>query len=70
MKLTSRETLVLQHLANGLSSREVAKKLGISYYTVKSHRVRIKRRLGATTFAHAVAIALDEKLIKGDSWTR
>jgi len=69
MRLTHRETQVLQHLANGLSSREVAQKLGISYYTIKQHRVRIKQRLGATTFAHAIMIARDEHIIEGDEWT-
>ena len=70
MKLTLREQQVLQHLANGLSTREVAKKLGISYSTTKQHRVRIKQRLGATTFAHAITIARDEHLIEGDpQWT-
>jgi DNA-binding CsgD family transcriptional regulator len=69
VKLSKRETQVLQHLANGLSSRDVATKLGISYFTVKHHRVRIKQRLGATTFAHAITIARDEHLIEGDPWT-
>ena len=68
MRLTTRETQVLQHLANGLSSREVAKKLGISYHTVKSHRKSIQQRLGAITFVHAISIAMAEKLIEGDSW--
>ena len=68
MKLTLREQQVLQHLAAGLSSREVATKLGISYNTVKHHRVRIKQRLGATTFAHAISIARDEHLIEGEEW--
>ena len=70
MKLTSREVQVLQHLAQGMSSREVAKKLGVSYYTIKQHRSRIKQRLGALSFAHAIMIARDEHIIEGDSWTR
>jgi DNA-binding CsgD family transcriptional regulator len=69
MKLTKREVQVLQHLADGLSSREVAKRLGISYFTVKRHRVKIRQRLGATNLVHAVAIALEEHLIEGEPWT-
>lgn len=70
MDLTKRETQILQHLADGYSTKEVAKKLGISYFTVKNHRGRIRRRLGARTFAQAIAIALDEHIIEGDApWT-
>ena len=70
MDLTKRETQILQHFANGDSTREVAKRLGISYFTVKQHRVRIRHRLGAKTFAQAIAIALDEDIIEGtDAWT-
>ena len=70
MRLTRREIQVLRHLADGMSSREVAKRLGISYFTVKQHRVRIKQRLGATTFVHAIMIARDEHILEGDQWTR
>ena len=69
MSLTWRETQVLQHLANGHSTREVADKLGISYFTVKAYRVKIMHRLGAKTLAHAINIALNEQLIEGDPWT-
>ena len=69
MKLTKRELQVLRHLADGMSSRQVAKRLGISYYTVKRHRVKILHRLGATSFPHAITIARDEHILKGDPWT-
>ena len=66
--MTWRETQVLQHLANGHSTREVAEKLRLSYYTVKHYRGSIIRRLGAKTLAHAINIALSEKIIRGDPW--
>ena len=69
MKLTKRELQVLRHLADGMSSRQVAARLGISYYTVKRYRVKILRRLGATSFPHAITIARDEHILRGDPWT-
>ena len=68
MNLTWRETQVLQHLANGHSTREVAHKLGISYFTVKAYRGKIIHHLGAKTLVHAINIALSEKLIEGEPW--
>ena len=68
MSLTWRETQVLQHLANGHSTREVAEKLRLNYFTVKHYRGSIIRHLGAKTLAHAINIALSEQLIEGDPW--
>ena len=68
MSLTRNEKQVRQYLANGFSTREVARKLGLSYYTVKAYRVKIMRSLGAKTMAHAINIALNLKLMRGDSW--
>jgi diguanylate cyclase (GGDEF)-like protein len=43
--LTDRERLVLGHLANRRTDREVASRMGISVGTVRSHKARIRRKL-------------------------
>jgi len=43
--LTSREREVLQHLAAGMGSREIAASLDISVCTVNRHRYNIKKKL-------------------------
>jgi DNA-binding NarL/FixJ family response regulator len=61
--LTAREREILQHLADGMSNADVAKKLFISQETVKSHVRHILAKLEADTRTQAVAIALRESII-------
>lgn len=49
--LSSREAEVLEQVANGLSSKEIAAVLGISWRTVDDHRARILQKLGARNTA-------------------
>jgi two-component system, NarL family, response regulator DegU len=56
--LTRREVEVLQMLANGASSGDVAKKLFISGKTVKNHLAHIYSKLGAASRTQAVAKAV------------
>ena len=56
-RLTGREREILVLLAEGLSNRAVAERLGITERTVKFHVGEILARLGATNRAQAVAIA-------------
>ena len=56
-RLTGREREILALLAEGLSNRAVAERLGIAERTVKFHVGEILARLGATNRAQAVAIA-------------
>jgi two-component system, NarL family, response regulator DegU len=56
--LTRREVEVLQMLANGASSNDVAKKLFISGKTVKNHLAHIYSKLGAASRTQAVAKAV------------
>jgi LuxR family maltose regulon positive regulatory protein len=55
--LTDRELEVLQHLAGGLSNREIAQRLFISLPTVKSHARNIYGKLGVSGRKQAVARA-------------
>jgi two-component system response regulator DegU len=56
--LSAREVQILQHIASGSSTKQVARDLGISANTVKTHLERIFDKLGANDRAQAVAIAL------------
>jgi DNA-binding NarL/FixJ family response regulator len=54
--VTTRELEVLDLLLSGLSNKEVAGKLGISFKTVQSHRQRIMDKLGARSPMHLAEI--------------
>jgi DNA-binding NarL/FixJ family response regulator len=56
--LSAREVQVLALAADGLSNPEIARELGLSALTVKSHLARMTRRLGARDRAHLVLLAL------------
>jgi DNA-binding NarL/FixJ family response regulator len=44
--LSQRERTVLQHIAAGLSSKEIAAKLGLSRYTVNNFRSKLSKKTG------------------------
>ncbi|MFB6260806.1 MAG: response regulator transcription factor, partial [Thiohalorhabdaceae bacterium] len=51
-----REREVLSKLAEGLTNKEVARKMGLSPRTVEEHRSRIMEKLGVRSFAEFVPI--------------
>ncbi len=61
-ELTPRERMILRHIAEGLSSKEIAKKLGISVHTVLNHRSRVMQKTGLHRVAqlslHAAQLGL------------
>ncbi len=59
--LTPRELEVLHHLADGLDSTEIARKLKISLRTVEGYRSSIKQRTGAKTLAQLVRLAMESE---------
>ncbi len=61
--LTSREREVLQLLAEGKSSKEVAVVLGISLQTVDTHRSKIMHKLDLHSIAELVHYAVRHKII-------
>jgi two-component system response regulator DevR len=61
--LTVREKEVLRHMADGLSSRAVAAKLGISYTTVRTHIRSIGSKLGVHSKLEAIVKARELGLI-------
>jgi DNA-binding CsgD family transcriptional regulator len=62
--LSKREREILQKIANGATTKEVAAELGISPHTVKTHLERIFEKLGANDRAQAVAIAIRTGLVQ------
>ncbi|HWB73232.1 MAG TPA: response regulator transcription factor [Egibacteraceae bacterium] len=62
--LSKREQEVLEHLARGKSTREIAESLGLGDETVKSHLSRIYQKLKATDRVQAVVIAMRHGLVR------
>jgi DNA-binding NarL/FixJ family response regulator len=60
--LSRREKEILQKVAYGATTKEVAHDLGISPHTVKTHLERIFEKLGANDRAQAVAIAISSSI--------
>jgi two-component system NarL family response regulator len=66
---TARELEVLQHVANGLGNKGIAKAIGRSTETVKAHLESVFRKLDAKDRAHAVTIAFHRGFIHLDEDT-
>lgn len=62
-KLSAREKEVFPLLADGLSPREIGKRLYISPKTVESHKYNIMDKLGVTSIANLTKIAIKKNLI-------
>ena len=58
--LTERERGVLAQVVKGLSSKEIAKVLGISYRTVELHRSHIKEKLRVHSLAELAHLVVDQ----------
>jgi DNA-binding NarL/FixJ family response regulator len=56
--LSGRQTEILQMIADGLSTKQVARELGITQKTVHNHLNAIYRRLDAQSLTHAVLSAV------------
>jgi two-component system NarL family response regulator len=69
VELTERELEILQWIADGLSNKEVARKLSLSLYTVKNHVSNIISKLKATDRKDAVRRALDAQAISSNCAT-
>jgi PAS domain S-box-containing protein len=62
--LTRREVQVLELVADGKSTKEVAGLLGISYKTADSHRSRIMEKLGVHETASLVRYAIRQGIVQ------
>jgi len=63
-RLTSREREVVQLLAEGKSSKEVAVALGISVKTAETHRANIMRKLELHSVSEVVRYAIKNQIIE------
>ncbi|WP_318454942.1 response regulator transcription factor [Photobacterium leiognathi] len=61
--LSRREEGILKHVAQGLSSKQIAKALDISYRTVETHRQNIKHKLDLHSTAELAKYALEKGLV-------
>lgn len=59
--LTPREAQILDAIADGLTNKAIARRLGISLHTVKFHLESVFRKLEARTRTEAVARALERR---------
>ena len=63
IQLTQRESEVLRQMANGLTNKEIAKMLKISYETVKEHVQHVLRKIGVKDRTQAAVWAVRNKLV-------
>jgi NarL family two-component system response regulator LiaR len=62
--LTRREKEILALMIDGLSNKEIAKKLVVSSYAIKFHVSNILNKLGVYSRSGAVSLALKQNLVK------
>jgi DNA-binding NarL/FixJ family response regulator len=63
-RLTSRESEVVQLLAEGRSNKEVAETLGISVKTAEAHRSNVMRKLDVHSIGELVRYAVRNKMVE------
>jgi DNA-binding NarL/FixJ family response regulator len=61
--LTPREGEVLRQLASGLTNKEIAQRLHVSYETVKEHVQHILQKIGVSDRTQAAAWAVRRQLV-------
>lgn len=62
-RITKREQQILQAIAQGFTSAEIAEKLFISIVTVETHRRNLLQKFGAKNMIELVRIATENNLI-------
>jgi DNA-binding NarL/FixJ family response regulator len=69
VRLTDREKAVLRAVAEGLSSKQISVRLGLSHHTVVNHRTRLAKKIRVRGVAqlsrYAVQIGLLESEVEG-----
>ncbi|MDR5857140.1 response regulator transcription factor [Caballeronia sp. LZ062] len=60
-RLTPRERDILDALAQGLSSKQIATQHGLSVRTVETHRLNLKRKLGIDGQAELIKFAVENR---------
>ncbi len=65
-EITPREKEVLELVAQGFSTKQIADKLGISIRTVESHRINMLKKLNVSNTAELIRKSIQLKLIESD----
>jgi two-component system, NarL family, response regulator NreC len=63
-RITDREREIVQLLAEGKTSKEIATMLGISVRTVETHRAAIMKKLGLKSFSELIRYAVRNKIVE------
>jgi len=63
-RITDREREIVQLLAEGKTSKEVAAVLGISARTVETHRAAITKKLGLKSFSELIRYAIRNNIVE------
>lgn len=66
-RVTAREAQILSWVREGMNNQQISVELGISALTVKNHIQKILRKLGASNRAHAVALAMQWRLLADEA---
>ena len=61
--LTSKETEILDYMAEGYLNKQIADALGVSEQTIKNHVTSILRKLNVNARTQAVVLAIKKGLI-------
>ncbi len=64
--LTSRQREVLQLVTEGLTSKQIADRLGLGVKTIESHRAQLMKRLGVSNIPSLVRAAIRLGIIPGE----
>jgi DNA-binding NarL/FixJ family response regulator len=64
MNLTPCELEIMQHLANGLSTKQIAPQINYTEYSVEAKRIRIMKKLKTPNTAALIAYGFRNNLIK------
>lgn len=62
-RLTPRETEVLHLVVDGMSTREIAAELDISFKTIEAHRAKIMTKVQASSVAHLMRLWLSQQMV-------
>ncbi|BCV42735.1 response regulator transcription factor [Shewanella algae] len=62
-KLSGREMMVLQQLANGLSNKEIADRMLLSNKTISTYKTRLLEKLNARTLVDLIEISKRNQII-------
>jgi two-component system nitrate/nitrite response regulator NarL len=62
--LSGREREVLVHVAEGLSNKDIARRLGVGVRTVETHREHVMRKLDIHTVAGLTRFAVAHGMVQ------